>query len=25
VGNWSLKRRKDLTDAELRKITAPEK
>lgn len=25
VGNWSLKRRKDLSEAELRKITAPEK
>ena len=25
VGNWSLKRRKDLTDAELKSITAPEK
>jgi mono/diheme cytochrome c family protein len=25
VGNWSLKRRKELTEAELRTITAPEK
>lgn len=25
VGSWSLKRRKDMTDAELKKITAPEK
>jgi hypothetical protein len=25
VGNWSLKRRKDLTEGELRSITAAEK